>query len=84
MGGYRGVRFSVSDFFRIAAPNVKFYYQNGFCAKLFFKFNVQLNDVKISYHCISCKKEFNDMKSASDHVRSTNHEIIEEKRGDWI
>jgi hypothetical protein len=34
--------------------------------------------VKISYHCISCKREFSDMKSAGDHVKSTHHEITEE------
>jgi DNA-directed RNA polymerase subunit RPC12/RpoP len=44
----------------------------------------QILMVKVSYHCISCKKEFNDMESASDHVRSTNHEIMEEKPGSWI
>jgi len=36
-----------------------------------------ISNVKISYHCISCKKGFNDMESANDHVRSTNHEIME-------
>ena len=55
-----------------------------FLSKFFLKFIVQLWIVKISYHCISCKKEFNNMESASDHVRSTNHEIMEEKPGDWI
>jgi len=44
----------------------------------------QVKNMKISYHCISCKKDFNDMESASVHVKSTNHEIIEEKRGSWI
>jgi len=39
--------------------------------------------VKISYHCVSCKENF-DIEAANNHVKSTNHEIIEEKRGDWI
>jgi len=48
-----------------------------------FKFIEQQQTVKISYHCVSCKKEFN-MESASNHVKLTKHEIMEEKSGSWI
>ena len=44
----------------------------------------EISDMKISYHCISCKKEFNDLESANIHVKSTKHEIIEETPGYWI
>jgi hypothetical protein len=51
---------------------------------IIFKVIVQMYNVKISYHCISGKKEFNDMEPASIHVKSTKHEIMEEKPGSWI
>lgn len=50
---------------------------------IIFEVIVQMHNVKISYYCISCKKEFKDMESASIHVKSTN-EITEEKPGSWF
>jgi len=33
--------------------------------------------MRISYHCLSCDKDFKDMDSAYVHVKSTNHELFE-------
>jgi len=79
--------FSPSNFFITPAQNVRLKHKNDFYVisiHTLFKHIAQVLIVKISYHCISCKKEFNSMESASDHVRSTNHEIMEEKPGSWI
>jgi len=41
-------------------------------------------NMRISYHCVSCNKKFDDMDSANVHVKSTKHEIMEMKSGYWI
>jgi hypothetical protein len=42
-------------------------------------FRVHSSDMKISYHCNPCDKEFIDKEMAKDHKASTGHEIIERK-----
>ena len=58
-------------------------YSSVFFIHILFKDVAQSQIVKISYLCVSCKKEFN-LESASNHVKSTDHVIIEETPGSWI
>jgi hypothetical protein len=37
--------------------------------------------VKITYHCVPCKKELVNMHMAKEHVDSTGHEIMEKYLG---
>jgi len=36
------------------------------------------NDMKIVYHCFSCKKDFVDIDLAKEHSKSLHHELVEE------
>ena len=37
--------------------------------------------MKVTYHCVPCKKEFIDMQLAKEHVDLTGHEIMEKPMG---
>jgi DNA primase len=37
--------------------------------------------LKIVYHCFSCKTNFTDIESASEHSKSLYHEVTEKVRG---
>jgi DNA-directed RNA polymerase subunit RPC12/RpoP len=48
--------------------------------RIFMAFRVHSSDdMKISYHCNQCDKEFIDKEMAMDHKASTRHEIIERR-----
>jgi hypothetical protein len=41
---------------------------------------VLLRDMKIVYHCFSCKKDFGDIDLAKEHSKSLHHELAEETK----
>ena len=41
---------------------------------------VLLHDMKIIYHCFSCKKDFVDIDLAKEHSKSLHHELAEETK----
>ena len=41
---------------------------------------VLLHDLKIIYHCFSCKKDFADIDLAKEHSKSLHHELAEETK----
>ena len=41
---------------------------------------VLLHDLKIIYHCFSCKKDFADIDLAKEHSKSLRHELAEETK----
>ena len=47
--------------------------------RIFMAFRVHSSDdnMKISYHCNQCDKEFIDKEMAMEHKASTRHEIIQ-------
>ena len=61
------------------------FFSNAFCyyfrliiMRIFMAFRVHSSDdMKISYHCNPCDKEFIDKEMAMEHKASTGHEIIE-------
>jgi DNA-directed RNA polymerase subunit RPC12/RpoP len=36
------------------------------------------HDLKVVYHCFSCKKDFVDIDLAKEHSKSLRHEVTEE------
>jgi hypothetical protein len=55
-----------------------YYYFKLNIMRIFMTFRVhRSDDMKISYHCNQCDKEFIDKEMAMDHKASTRHEIIE-------
>jgi ABC-type protease/lipase transport system fused ATPase/permease subunit len=54
------------------------YYFQLIIMRIFMVYRVHSSDdMKISYHCNPCDKEFIDKEMAMDHKASTGHEIIE-------
>ena len=43
---------------------------------------VLLHDMKIIYHCFSCKEDFVDIDLAKEHSQSLHHELAEETKPD--
>ena len=43
---------------------------------------VKLYNMKIIYHCFSCKKDFVDINLAKEHSKSLHHELGEETERD--
>jgi DNA-directed RNA polymerase subunit RPC12/RpoP len=43
--------------------------------------HILIYDVKIVYHCFSCKKNFADIELAKEHSKSLCHEVTEEIQG---
>ena len=39
-----------------------------------------LHDLKIIYHCFSCKKDIVDIDLAKEHSKSLHHELVEETK----
>ena len=39
-----------------------------------------LEDLKVVYHCFSCKEEFLDIDLAKEHSKSLDHEVVEVTR----
>ena len=41
---------------------------------------ILLHDMKIVYHCFSCKKDFVDIDVAKEHSKSLHHELTEKTK----
>ena len=41
---------------------------------------ILLYNMKIVYHCFSCKKDFVDIDLAKEHSKSSHHELAEETK----
>lgn len=46
----------------------------------FFQFDPQFSNMRVTYHCLPCKKEFIDLHMAKKHSDSTGHEFMERER----